>query len=107
MKKHYCSESPFGNGPDDGCDLRNRQKPGANVKIIADYNCEWNATKNATECKQQGQEPPELRKILVGELHRVGLPVNAPGEIYFTVWQSSRAHWSLAQAYYSYRTEIT
>jgi hypothetical protein len=104
LKKHYCGESPFGNGPDDGCDLRNRQKPSANVKIIADYNCEWNETKNTAECKQQGQEPPELRKILIGELHRLGLPANAPGEIYFTVWQSSRARWSLAQAYYSHRT---
>lgn len=25
LKKHYCGESPAGNGPDDGCDLRNQR----------------------------------------------------------------------------------
>jgi len=31
------------------------------------------------------------------------VPAQAPGETYFTVWESDRAGWSLAQAYYSHR----
>ena len=31
------------------------------------------------------------------------MPAKAPGETYFTVWESDRAGWSLAQAYYSHR----
>jgi hypothetical protein len=103
LKKHYCGESPFGNGPDDGCDLRDRNKRSAEVKVIADYNCEWNASKEAAECRQHGQLPLELRTILVRELQQLGVPAKAPGDTYFTVWESDRAGWSLAQAYYSHR----
>ncbi len=102
LKKHYCGESPAGNGPDDGCDLRARNKRSANVKVIADYNCEWNASREAAKCTQHGQLTPELRNILVHELRQLGLPAKAPGETYFTVLQSDRADWSLAQAYYSH-----
>ena len=103
LKKHYCGESPFGNGPDEGCDLRDRKKPSANVRVLADYNCEWNVSRDAAECKQHGQVNPELRNILVRELHQLGVPAKAPGETYFTVWESDRAGWSLVQAYYSHR----
>jgi hypothetical protein len=104
LKKHYCGASPFGNGPDDeSCDLREREKRGANVRVIADYNCEWDESKNAGECKQHGQVTPELRKILVGNLQELGLPANAPGETFFTVWQSEGADWLLAHADYSQR----
>ncbi len=103
LTKHYCGESPAGNGPDESCDLRDRAKRSANVKVIADYNCEWDASKDAAECTQKGQATPELRNILVHELRQLGLPANAPGQTYFTVWQSDRAGWSLAQAYYSHR----
>jgi hypothetical protein len=103
LKKHYCGESPFGNGPDDGCDLRAREKRSADVRVIAGYNCEWNAGKDAAECTQHGQVSPELRRILVHELLQLGVPANAPGATYFTVWKSARADWSLAQAYYSHR----
>jgi len=102
LKKHYCGE-PTGNGPDDSCDLRDRAKRSVNVKVNADYNCEWNASKDAAECTQHGQVTPELRGILVRELRQLGLPAKAPGETYFTVWESARADWSLAQAYYSHR----
>jgi hypothetical protein len=104
LKKHYCGESPAGNGPDDSCDLRERNKPSAEVKIIADYNCEWNESKEEAECKQAGQPPPELRTILVHELQQLGVPAKAPGDTYFRVWQSDRAGWSLAQADYSHLT---
>ena len=103
LKKHYCGESPSGNGPDESCDLRDRAKRSADVKVIANYNCEWNASKEEAECKQQGQVTPELRRILVGELQKLGLPAKAPGETYFTVWQSDRVGWLVAQVSYSHR----
>ncbi len=103
LKKHYCGESPAGNGPDDSCDLRDRNKRSAEVKVIADYSCEWNASKEATECTQHAQPTPELRTILVRELRELGVPAKASGDTYFTVWESNRAGWSLAQAYYSHR----
>jgi len=103
LKTHYCGESPAGNGPGESCDLRDRAKRSADVKVIADYNCEWNESKNEAECTQHGQLTPALRNILVHELRKLGLSVNAPGETYFTVWQSDRAGWSLARAYYSHR----
>ena len=43
LKDHYCGESPFGNGPDDGCDLRVEKKTVATTKVTAHYKCEWNA----------------------------------------------------------------
>lgn len=103
LTKHYCGESPEGNGPEDSCDLRDREKRSANVKVMADYKCEWNESSNATECKQQGQITAELREILVHELRRLGVPEKAAGETYFTVWQSDRADWLLTAAYYSHR----
>jgi|SRR6267154_1857894 len=103
LKKHYCGESPAGNGPDDGCDLRDREKRSANVKVIADYNCPWNESKNAAECAQHGLVNPEIRTVLVRELRQLGVPAKAPGDMYFTVWESDRVGWSLAQAYYSNR----
>lgn len=103
LKKHYCGESPAGNGPDESCDLRDRNKRSADVKVIADYNCEWNASKEAAECTQHGQVTPELRTILVRELQKLGVPAKSPGDTYFTVWESARAGWSLTQAYYSHR----
>lgn len=101
LQQHYCGESPAGNGPDDGCDLRDREKRSAEVRAIADYSCEWNESTNAAECKRQGQVTPEVRSILVGELERQGLPAKPPGDLYFKVWKSDRVGWSLAQAYYS------
>jgi hypothetical protein len=83
--------------------LRDRERRGANVKVIADYNCEWNESKNAAECKQQRQVTPELRKILVRQLQQMGVQANAPGETYFTVWQSVRVGWLLTQVPYSHR----
>jgi hypothetical protein len=108
VKKNYCGESPFGEGSDDSCDLRNSKRRSTNIKVIADYDCEWNEIKNESECKQQGQVNPELRTILVHQLEELGMPAKAPGEIYFNVWQPNRADWLVAQVDYSLRagTEI-
>jgi hypothetical protein len=102
LKKHYCGESPFGNGPEDGCDIKSVKSPQAGVQVIADYRCEWSEKKEAAECQQSGQAPPAVRALLVGQLHRLGLPANANGQTYFTVWKSAHSGWSIAVAYYSH-----
>jgi len=101
LKKHYCGASPFGNGPDDGCDIRSIPKPRPDVTMIADYECEWNTSKDAAECKQHGQPSPAVRDILIGQLRRLGLPAKASGETYFDVWKSAHSGWLFAMAYYS------
>jgi hypothetical protein len=103
LKKHYCGQSPAGNGPDDSCDLRDRAKRSSGVTAVADYDCEWNETTNVADCKQQGQITPQLRAILFHELQQLGLPAKAPGNTYFKIWQSDRVRWYVAQADYSHR----
>jgi len=101
LKKHYCGESPFGNGPDDGCEIKIIRKPQSGVEVIADYSCEWKEKKRAAECQQSGQVPPLLRVLLLGQLRRLGLPANANGQTYFTVWKPAHSGWSITVAYYS------
>jgi hypothetical protein len=84
VKSHYCG-TPEGNGPDDSCTILPPKKR-SNVKVIADYECKWNDGKE--DCQQHGQASPDLRNRLVDELRRIGLPANAQGRIYFTVWQA-------------------
>ncbi len=100
VKTHYCG-APEGNGPDDGCEIRQPKKR-LNVKVTADYHCKW--VDGVRDCKQQGQPSSELRDILVGELRRLGLPAKAKGQIYFTVWQPIGLDWSLVEAYYDHIT---
>lgn len=101
LKAHYCGESPFGNGPDDGCEIKRPRKPRTGVDVIADYNCEWSESKQAVQCEQRGQPSPVVRNILIGELQRLGLPAKVNGQTYFTVWKSAHSGWSIAVAYYS------
>lgn len=100
LKKHYCGESPAGNGPDDGCDLRDQKKPGAGVSIKAEPKCEWNKS-NEIECQQRGEPSPDVRSVLIGQLRKFGLPARAAGKTYFTVWESTQEGWSVAEADYS------
>ncbi len=69
--------------------------------MILEYWCEWNEKKEADECKQSGQPSPPIRALLVGELHGLGLPLNADGETHFTVWKSAHSGWMLAKAAYT------
>jgi hypothetical protein len=101
LKKHYCGASPFGNGPDDGCDIKSVERPQIGVDVIAEYWCEWNEKKEADECKQSGQPSSAVRALLVGELHRLGLPLKADGETHFTVWKSAHSGWTVAKAAYT------
>lgn len=82
VKKHYCGESPFGNGPDDGCDLRFPKKPGAAVDVKADFKCEWSVSKQAAQCEQHGQPSSVVRNFLIQELRQAGLPAKANGQTY-------------------------
>jgi hypothetical protein len=97
LKAQYCG-APEGNGPDDGCAIRSIKKKRPNLKVTADFECEWD--KGVRHCEQHGQPSAKLRSTLLGELRRLGLPAKGSAEVYFTVWQPTGLHWSLAEAYY-------
>jgi hypothetical protein len=101
VKAHYCG-APQGNGPDDSCEIRPPKRPGADVNVVASFNCDW--IEGVRKCQQHGQPSPSVRSMLVGELRRLGLPVKAAGQIYFTEWGSTSSGWSLAVADYDHRT---
>jgi hypothetical protein len=98
VKAHYCG-APEGNGPDDSCEIHHPKKR-PNIKVTADYDCKW--VDGVRNCQQNGQPSSEMRSILVRELHNLGLPAKARGQIYFTVWQPSGLDWSLLEAYYDH-----
>jgi hypothetical protein len=102
LKAHYCGESPFGNGPDDGCEIKRGEKPRTAVEVLADYKCEWSESKQAAQCGQHGRPSTVVRNILTDELHRLGLSPDASGQTYFEVWKSVHSSWSVAMAYYSH-----
>ena len=101
VKAHYCGESPYGNGPDDGCLIKAPEKPRTGVTVVADFKCEWIERKRKAQCKQSGQPSPVVRDVLTRELRRLGLPAEANGQTYFMVWKSGPSGWTLAAAYYS------
>ena len=53
------------------------------------------------QCEQHGQPSSNVRAILIRELQRLGMPANANGQTYFTVWESARPTWTIAEADYS------
>jgi hypothetical protein len=101
LKDHYCGESPFGNGPDDGCEIRRPRKPQIGVQVIADFRCAWSDARQAQRCTQHGLPPSDVRNQLVDELRRRGLSSTANENLYFLVWRSARSDWTLAEAFYS------
>jgi hypothetical protein len=102
LRAHYCGQSPFGNGPEDGYQIRFPKKLRQGIEVVADFNCKWSEAEGTTVCHQRGQPSPNIRTILVRELHHFGLPRGAGGKIYFTVWKSTLLGWSLALADYSH-----
>jgi hypothetical protein len=100
LKAHYCSESPYRNGPEDGCQITIPKGPRHRVDVVADFECEWSDAKRAMGCRQQGEPPSNIRSLLTRELRRLGLPAKASGQTYFTAWKSTASGWSLAGAYY-------
>lgn len=102
VKLHYCGESPFGNGPDEGCDIKPRRKSGSSsLAVKADYKCYWDDKANDAHCDQTGEVPQELQTVLRAELDKLGVPENAGGRTKFIVWQGVGASWTVASAHYS------
>ena len=101
LKAHYCGAA-VGNGPDDSCEIRPPKRPGSDVKVTADFDCNW--IEDVRKCQQRGQPSPAVRSILIGELRGLGLPAKAAGQIYFTDWESTSFGWSLVSADYDYST---
>ena len=102
LRTHYCGQSPFGNGPGDGCDIKSPKMPRNGVDFLANYHCEWNETKKDSECKQNGQPSASVRNLLFQELVRLGLPSNANGQTHFDVLKPGASSWSVAAAAYSH-----
>jgi hypothetical protein len=101
LKAHYCGQSPYGDGPDNGCQIKIPRGPRPGVDVLADADCEWSEAKQTTECAQHGEPSSRVRSILIGELRRLGLPAKVSGQTFFTVWKSTVSGWSLAAASYS------
>ncbi len=102
LKAHYCGGSPFGEGPEDGCDIKVPKRPQSGVNVIANFHCEWSESKHAEQCQQNGQPSPAVRDILLQELRKLGLPAKANGRTLFTVWEFPSSRWTLAEASYSH-----
>ncbi|MFZ0279705.1 MAG: hypothetical protein WA254_01160 [Candidatus Sulfotelmatobacter sp.] len=100
LKARYCGESPFGNGPDDGCEIKRPKTPAAGIKVLADFDCKW--IDGISKCQQHAQPPSEMRAILIREMRKLGLPVRDDGQLYFTVWEPTSAGWAPAEAYYQH-----
>ncbi len=107
LKAHYCGESPFGNGPDDGCEIKRPKTPQTGIKVLAGFDCAWR--EGVSRCQQHALPSPEVRAILVREMRKLGLPMKDDTAVYFTVWESTSSGWSLAEAYYQHLagTELT
>ena len=89
LKSHYCGESPFGNGPNGGCDTRGTRKTDQGTQIAADYKCSWDESARASKCKQRGQPTKEDQNIVIGEMRRLGLPRRAEREVHFILKSTS------------------
>ena len=100
LKANYCGESPYGNGPKDSCQIKSPKGPRPGVDVVTDFGCDWSEAKRAMECKQQGEPSASFRSLLITELRWLGLPANADGQTYFTIWKSTASGWSLAAADY-------
>jgi hypothetical protein len=98
LKAHYCGESPFGNGPADGCDIRVAEGRKIHAELTADYDCASSGEKGTSACKQAGQIPIELSRSLNRELHRLGLPNSGVKDVKYRLLSSTR--FSVVEAYY-------
>jgi hypothetical protein len=107
LEAHYCGESPFGNGPDDGCEIKRPKTPRASVKVLANFDCKW--IEGTSRCQQHVPPSAEGRAILLREMRKLGLPAKDDRQVYFTVWQPTSSGWTLAEAYYQHSagTDLT
>ena len=100
LKANYCGESPAGNGPDDGCDIRVAVKQNKSVKVSADFDCKWDEKTEKSECIQHREPSSQLRDILVQKMHTLGLPAKDDPKLFFTIREPNGSDWSLAEAKY-------
>lgn len=100
LRAKFCGASPFGKGPQKGCDTRSAKQLVTGVNVLAAFNCEWSVTDGRPKCRQRSEPPPAIRNTLLREMRRLGLPSKAEKDIYFTVWQPSSTKWLLAAADY-------
>jgi hypothetical protein len=105
LKTHYCGESPYGNGPDDGCLITPPKKLRAEINVRADFNCAWSESKQTTQCQQKGEPsnpallrwPPPLKVLCNRSL--VICNFFSPIDVYIPWWLYSmhgmgcRVHW--------------
>jgi len=106
LRSHYCGESPFGNGPGDGCEIVRPKQSRTGVKVLAHFKCDWNESEATSKCQQLLGPSQQIRSILIGEMRKVGLPAKDDGQIYFTVWESALSGWSVAEANYQNSTGL-
>src|ERR1035441_6219896 len=59
VRTRYCRESPYGNGPDNGCDIRLPKHPLPETSVIASYDCKWSDSAEKAICRQTGNLPPD------------------------------------------------
>jgi hypothetical protein len=100
LRSHFCGASPFGNGPENGCDTRYSKQLLTGVNVLAAFDCETNVTDGRPKCRQRSEPSQAARSILVREMRRLGLPAKAEKDIYFTIWQPPSTKWFLAAADY-------
>ena len=101
LKAHYCGQSPHGNGPDNGCEVRVPTKP-QTASVLANFHCEYNESTHIDECKQDGQPSSSVRNIVVDQMRRLGLPLKTVGQIHFKVWKANSTGRLVVDAEYSH-----
>src|ERR1041385_3055799 len=83
LKANFCGASPFGNGPQNGCDTRYAKQLLTGVNVVAAFDCETNLTDGRPTCRQRSEPSTAIRSILLREMRRLGLPPKAEKDISF------------------------
>ena len=104
LKAHYCGELPYGNGPDDGCQIVDPRGEQPNVQAIAKWSCDFDTKTNEQVCRQQGQVSASIRRIVERQMEPLGLAPAHNSGLGFTVLKSTSAGWSVVEGNY-YRLE--
>jgi len=100
VRSKFCGASPFGNGPENGCDTRYSKQLLTGVNVLAAFDCETSVTDGRPKCRQRSEPSAPVKSILLRQMRQLGLPGKAEKDIYFTVWQPSSVKWLLAAADY-------
>jgi hypothetical protein len=77
LRVHFCGASPFGNGPENGCDTRYSKQLLTGVNVLAAFDCETSVTDGRPKCRQRTEPSPTARSILVREMRQLGLPTKS------------------------------